>query len=492
MGVIIKESIKSSIFSYIGVIIGYVNVLWLYPYFLAADQIGLFRIIQSSAYLLATFGQFGMGSTLVKFYPKLKLEKGFIGLVLAVASFGYIAILLICLLFQTQITNYFASESYLFIEYFQVALIITYMIVLFQVLEAYCRSILEIGIPTFLRDIVVRILTSVFVLLYGFGLINFHLLTWTFVITFFSVTIVLLSYLIIKKNLVLRLNLAIIDKVNIKEILTFGAFALLGAGGTQIILQIDSIMVSGALGLDETGIYTIAFFIGTVIELPKRAISQLSLSLLSQNFKNKDMKAVKKLYEQTAINQLIIGALLLLGIWSNLSNIYHFVPNGKLYEQGFYVVLFIGLGKLSDMLFGANGEIIVMSKYYKFNVLAVLILAMMTIALNLVLIPEYGIQGAAIASFLAMFLFNLIKYLFVWIKFGLQPFTMKTLMAIGIVTVVYFGQLLIKPLDDPLLDMVMRSLIIATSYLLLIIGLKVSDEVNGLLKNLLERIQNRG
>jgi O-antigen/teichoic acid export membrane protein len=133
------------------------------------------------------------------------------------------------------------------------------------------------------------------------------------------------------------------------------------------------------------------------------------------------MKAVKKLYEQTAINQLIIGALLLLGIWSNLSNIYHFVPNGKLYEQGFYVVLFIGLGKLSDMLFGANGEIIVMSKYYKFNVLAVLILAMMTIALNLVLIPEYGIQGAAIASFLAMFLFNLIKYLFVWIKFGLQP-----------------------------------------------------------------------
>jgi O-antigen/teichoic acid export membrane protein len=145
------------------------------------------------------------------------------------------------------------------------------MIVLFQVLEAYCRSILEIGIPTFLRDIVVRILTSVFVLLYGFGLINFHLLTWTFVITFFSVTIVLLSYLIIKKDLVLRLNLAIIDKVNIKEILTFGAFALLGAGGTQIILQIDSIMVSGALGLDETGIYTIAFFIGTVIELPKRA-----------------------------------------------------------------------------------------------------------------------------------------------------------------------------------------------------------------------------
>jgi len=492
MGVIIKQSIKASVFSYLGVIIGYVNVLWLYPYFLAADQIGLFRIIQSSAYLLATFGQFGMGSTLVKFYPKLKLEKGFIGLIFAIASIGYLSVLLICLLFQEQITNYFASESYLFIEYFQVALIITYMIVLFQVLEAYCRSILEIGIPTFLRDIVIRVLTSVFVLLYGFGLISFDQLTWTFVLTFSSVTIALLSYLILKKDLILRLNLAIIDKVNMKEVLNFGVFALLGAGGTQIILQIDSIMVSGALGLNETGIYTIAFFIGTVIELPKRAISQLSLSLLSQNFKNKDMQAVKKLYKQTSINQLVIGALLLLGIWSNLSNIYHFVPNGKLYEQGFYVVLFIGLGKLSDMFFGANGEIIVMSKYYKFNVLAVLILAMITIGLNLVLIPEYGIQGAAIASFLAMFLFNLIKYLFVWIKLGLQPFTMKTLIAVGIVTVVYFGQLQFKPLEDHLLDLVIRSLLIATSYILLTIGLQVSGEINGLLKNLLERIQNRG
>ena len=489
MGVIIKQSIKASIFSYIGVIIGYINVLWLYPYFLEANQIGLFRIIQSSAYLLATFGQFGMASTLVKYFPQFKREKGFLGLVLSVSTIGYLVLLAFCALFQGQITGYFSEESPLFVEYFQVSLIITYLIILFQILEAYCRSILQIGVPTFLRDIGIRILTTGFIVLYGLGYLNFERLIWSFALTFLVVAFSLLLYIVLIKKIKIVFKFPFMSKSSFKQFINFGAFAVLGAGGTQIILQIDSIMVSGTLGLDETGIYTIAFFIGAVIELPKRAITQLSMSLLSQNFKNNDMEAVKKLYRQTSINQLIIGALLLLGIWSNLDNVYHFVPNGELYKQGFYVVLFIGLGKLSDMLFGANGEIIVMSKYYRFNVLAVLILALLTVVLNIYLIPFYGIKGAALASLFAMLTFNLIKYVFVWVKFGLQPFTHKTAIAALIVLGIYYGQLQIPSASDPLIDLIIRSLLTGMSYLLLMVLFKVSPEINGLLKSMLKSIK---
>lgn len=480
MGIIIKQSIRSSIFSYIGVVIGYINVLWLYPFFLEADQIGLFRIIQSSAYLLATFGQFGMGSTLVKFFPQYKKEKGLLGFAMLASSIGYLVLLGFCLLFKGSITSYFAKESALFVEYFQILLIITFLLIQFQVLEAYCRSILDIAMPTFLRDIGIRIFTTLFVILYAFDYLNFDQLVWSFAATFLLMSLALLVYLATKKKASFSMNFSFLDKTSLRKMLNFGAYALLGAGGTQIILQIDSIMVSGALGLDETGIYTIAFFIGTVIELPKRAIAQLSMSLLSQNFKNNDMAAVKKLYQQTSINQFIIGALLLLGIWSNLESVYHFVPNGALYQQGFYVVLFIGLGKLSDMLFGANGEIIVMSKYYRFNVLSVLILALLTIVLNLYLIPVYGIRGAALASFLAMFSFNLIKYLFVWIKFRIQPFSKKTFLAFLITALVYVGQLQLPSFDLPLVDLIIRSSLIGIIFLGLMIGLKISPEINGL------------
>lgn len=489
MGIIIKQSIKASVFSYIGVVIGYVNVLWLYPYFLQADQIGLFRIIQSSAYLLATFGQFGMGSTLVKFFPQFKQEKGLLGFILLVASMGYVLLLSICLILKEPIRSYFSQESPLFVEHFQIALIITYLIILFQVLEAYCRAKLDISAPTFLRDIGIRLFTTLFILLYGFELITFDLLVWTFALTFLLMAGALLGYLIILKKAIIHFSFSFIDRALLKRIMTFGLFALLGAGGTQIILQIDSIMVSGELGLNETGIYTIAFFIGTVIELPKRAIAQLSMSLLAENFKQNDMSAVKKLYQQTSINQLIIGALLLLGIWSNLDNVYALVPNGELYRAGFFVVLFIGLGKLSDMLFGANGEIIVMSKFYRFNVAAVLFLALATIVLNKALIPLKGIEGAALASFLAMLSFNLVKYVFVWIKFKMQPFNIKTLQTLFITASVYWGQLQLPVLENPLIDLLYRSALISISYLVLIYGFQVSPEVNGLIKDFLKSIQ---
>jgi len=482
LGIVIKQSIRASIFSYIGVVIGYINILWLYPFFLEANEIGLFRIIQSSAYLLATFGQFGMGSTFVKFFPEYKKEKGLLALTLTISSVGYLLLLGACVLLESYIAGYFANESPLFVEYFQIALIITYLIILFQLLEAYCRSVLDIGMPTFLRDIGLRLLTTCFILLYAVDQISFDALVWSFAVSFLFMALSLFIYVLLIKKASLRFDFSFINKKTLRQFLTFGAFALLGAGGTQIILQIDSIMVSGALGLDETGIYTIAFFIGTVIELPKRAISQVSMSLISQNFKNNDMVAVKKLYQQTSINQLIIGALLLLGIWSNLDNVYQFVPNGALYRQGFYVVLFIGLGKLSDMLFGANGEIIVMSKYYRFNVFAVVILAMMTIGLNALLIPSLGIQGAALASFIAMFTFNLLKFLFVWVKLSLQPFSLKSVIAILIIAFVYFCQLQLPIFENPFLDLVIRSSVISLVYLLLMYGFKVSPEVNGLIK----------
>ena len=412
MGVIIRQSIKASIFSFSGAIIGYINVLWLYPYFLKANQIGLLGLIQSSAYLLATFSQVGMNSTFVKFFPELKHKKGFMGAILLIAHFGFIALVILCLVFQSIIISFFTKKSILFIEYFQLALIITYLLVLFQVLEAYCRSILEIGMPTFLRDIGIRTLTTLSIIFYGFQLISFHWLIWSLALIYGLTSLILFLYLKWKKGLQISLNFSFINKEQLQSILNFGFYTLLGAGGTQIILQIDRIMVSGSLGLTDTGIYTIAFFIGTVIELPKRAIAQLSMSLLSQNFKAGDMEAVKKLYAQTSVNQFIIGSLLLLGIWCNLDNVYHFLPNNEIYQKGFYVVLFIGLGKLSDMLFGANGEIIVMSKYYRFNVVAVLSLALLTIVFNQWLILVYGIEGAALASLLTMTLFNLSKYFF--------------------------------------------------------------------------------
>ncbi|WP_420387501.1 lipopolysaccharide biosynthesis protein [Roseivirga sp.] len=480
MGIIIRQSIKSSAIAYLGVLIGYINVLWLYTYFLDTEQVGLFRLIQSSAYLLATFGQFGLAQSFIRFYPEHKSQKGYLPVALIGGTIGFLLLCGFSLLFQKQIAGYFAQESPLFVEFFQLTLLISYLIILYQLLEAYSRSLLNIVVPTILKDVGLRLSTMLLLIIYGVSYISFTTLIHSLLLVYGLAVIGLLVHFASNKQLSISLDFSFLKKGQWKRILNYGLFSLIGAGGTQIILQIDSVMISGSLGLDETGIYTIAFFIGVVIEMPKRAITQLSAPLLARSFNKNDMQAVEKLYKQTSINQMIIGALLLIGIWSNINNIYSFIPNNEAYLGGLSVVLFIGLGKLSDMIFGTNGEIIVMSRYFRFNVIAVAFLAVITVLLNLWLIPQYGIEGAAIASFVAMLSFNLVKYVFVWVKFGIQPFgisTLKMLLIIGIVLLINFW---LPVLNSHLVDLILRSAIISFSLLSLVVILKISEEVNQL------------
>jgi len=61
MGKVAKQSIQTTIFSYLGVVIGYFNVLWLYPYAMDASELGTFRTIQDLGLLFVPFAQLGVG-----------------------------------------------------------------------------------------------------------------------------------------------------------------------------------------------------------------------------------------------------------------------------------------------------------------------------------------------------------------------------------------------------------------------------------------------
>ena len=57
MGIIIRQSAIATFLTYIGVVIGYVNLLILFPKYMTPDEVGLTRIIQDSAMLMVPFGK---------------------------------------------------------------------------------------------------------------------------------------------------------------------------------------------------------------------------------------------------------------------------------------------------------------------------------------------------------------------------------------------------------------------------------------------------
>ncbi|MEQ8810822.1 MAG: oligosaccharide flippase family protein [Imperialibacter sp.] len=486
MGVVIRQSFITTVLTYVGVVIGYVNVLILFPKFLTPEEIGLVRLIPSAAFLLLPLAQLGLAQCTVRYYPAFEKKKngpgellafGFIGV-----TVGYLITLVLYNIFRDPITAYFAKESGLVNDYQWVILAVLLVMSFQAVAEGYSRALLKIVAANFAKEVLVRVGTSITVLLYAVNIITFPVMVYTMIVVYGVSLLYLLGYLAYRKQLSLKFSFSTFERPQLKEMMVYSTYALLGAGGSFIILNIDQIMISGMIGLSWNGIYTTAFYIAVVIEMPRRALTQITTPLISRAFDKHDMVEINKLYKKVSINQMIAGSLLYIGIAANLNSIFALVPNNEAFIQGITVVNIIGLGKLLDMTFSLNGEIIVMSKYFRFNVLSLVILAVLAVMLNQLLIPLYGIDGAAWASAISLLLYNLVKMTFVWVKLGVQPFTFKNLGMVVISALVLLAGLYLPAFSNVFLDIFIRSAMITILFGGSVLVFKISPDVNELVK----------
>jgi O-antigen/teichoic acid export membrane protein len=356
-----------------------------------------------------------------------------------------------------------------------------------SLLEAYSRSLLKTVIPNLLREVVSRLLLSVFVLLYFLDYLTFQQFIITTTLGYLTCLITLVIYLAKQGDLKIGLEFSVTHKLKLPELLRYSLLSFAGTAGLIIIGKVDSIMVSGLLGLTANAVYTTAFYMATVIEVPKRALSQVAMPLIARAFEKKDMKDIQTIYQKTAINQFIIGALMLIGVWANLDNIFQLVPKTEIYEAGKYVVIIVGFGKLVDMIFGPSSEIIVLSKYYGFNIILIILLAGSIVFANNVLIPAYGINGAAVGAALALIFFNLVKFIFIWATLKMQPFSTGTL-KILLITMVAVGINLVLPkVNNVFADIAYRSAILTIVFGTLALFSKASPDGNNLVNKLLLR-----
>jgi O-antigen/teichoic acid export membrane protein len=181
------------------------------------------------------------------------------------------------------------------------------------------------------------------------------------------------------------------------------------------------------------------------------------------------------------LNQLIIGGFLFLGIWANIDNI--LIILGDDYSGAKWVIFFIGLGYLFDMSTGSNGQIIAFSKYYRVNLVFISLLIALVITLMYLLIPIWGISGAAVAIASSLMLNNLMRYIFLFWKYKMQPFNWKFPVVIGFNILVYFVLQLI-PEFPLIIDLFVRGGLIVLLTLVFILFFPVSEDITKILNSL--------
>src|SRR5690606_4630905 len=239
-----------------------------------------------------------------------------------------------------------------------------------------------------------------------------------------------------KNEINLRPDLKFLNPPLVKMLTSVSLFSVISGFTTVVIQYIDKIMIDGMINTALTGIYGITAFFGIIVIMPSRIMYRIGGIIVSEKWKLNDLAGIASIYKKSCINQLLIGLLIFIGIWANIHNVFKLLPEE--YEAGKYVIFFISLGGLIEMSTGLNGVILATSKYYKFDTYFFLALIGLTIGANFYFIPAYGITGAAVASALTTFFFNLFRYLFIWKKFNIQPFGLNNFYILCVGTIILF------------------------------------------------------
>ncbi|MGQ9620071.1 MAG: lipopolysaccharide biosynthesis protein, partial [Bacteroidales bacterium] len=424
MGIVFKQSVKGTIFVYIGLVLGFVTTGILLPRIYTTEEIGLLKIILAYSSLVSTLGTLGINGATLRLFPwfrnQEKKHNGFLALILITGLTGFILTSVLLLVFKPVLLGASIQKSHLVARYFNFIFILVFFQIFFSILDSYYNALYNSVHGTYLKEVFQRILVLLIIGFFYFDFIDFQQFIILYVIVFCIPTIYITFTLVKENQFFLKPDFSFIDRQMALSIISVSLFSILNGFSLLVIQNIDLMMINSMIGLDAAGVYTICFFFGVVISLPARSLYRISNIVAADAWKNNDMKTISNLYSKSCLTMFTLAMLLFLGLWINIENIFRII--GPDYIPGKWVILFIALGSLIDMATGANSSILGTSRYFKVQTWMLIFLVVIIIAANLVLIPLLGITGAAIGSAAALTLLNILRFLFLFNKFRLQPY----------------------------------------------------------------------
>lgn len=474
MGVVFKQSLNNTIVTYIGFGVGAINVLFLYTNFMSDEYYGLVNVVLSAAMVLMPILAFGVPNTLIKFYSSFKDDRAadsFLTLMLLLPLALIIPIAGITFFAHEAIGNFLSKENPIVKNYVWPIFLIGMAMAYFEVFYAWARVRMRSVFGNFMKEVFSRVGVTLLLLFLYLDLISVTIFIPIAVGIYLLRTFIMALYAfdIRRPRLVFGLP------KNTRNIMIYSTLIIMGGSAAIVLLEIDKVMINQFIEIENVAYYSVAGFIAMVIAVPSRSMHQITYPLTAELLNRKDKPALKELYQRSSLTLFIVSGLLFILILLNLNDLYEMLPEA--YRNGFVIFVWLGLAKVYDALLGNNNSILYNSDYYRAILFMGVLLAVLTIVLNLWLIPEYGLDGAAIASFSAFFIYNTVKLLYVKAKFGILPFTHETLqvsaLLIGVGGVFYFLEFPFHPI----LNIALKGTFISVLYVAILYRFRISEDI---------------
>ena len=503
MGVVIKQSIRGTIVNYLGIAVGFVTTFFIITKYLKQEEIGLSRVLIDAAILFASFSQLGTGSSIIRFFPYFKDESGkhhgFFFWTLVVPVFGFLVFLLVAKCLEGTILQTFSKNSELFVTYYRFVFPLSLFMLYRTVFEANANVLMRIVVPKFVNEVGVRIGLLVTYLLYGYWqIIDLDGFVIGICITYFLAALVDFFYLLTLGKISFKPDFNVFTKPLLKDIGFYTLFMLLNAITVNVMPLLNTFFVSAGMGLSFTGIYAIANYIATVVEVPNRSLNAIVQPEISESIKNNDLNRAETLCKSVSLHLMLSSALIFLFIWINLDALFLLLPNGEMYEAGKSVVLILGFAKFFNSTLFVSSSALNYSKYYYWSLVFTIMLTAMAVVLNVLLIPHLGMDGAALSHLLSYLIFYLCLLLVVRVKLDINILSVAQIKVLALVVVLLllnfgwvkavaplFMKLPFSETINVLVDAGLKSVVLMAVTLVVCYFWHISEDVNGLIRKAL-------
>ena len=443
-----RQSIISSVVIYIGFAIGLLNTyLFTRQGLFTDEQYGLYNAFIAIATMMMAFANLAMPSYIYKFFPyyneHLPLKKNdLLTRALVISTIGFILVIIAGIVFKGLVVRKYSEHSPEIITYYNWIFPLGFGFLIYTVLEAYAWQLHKSIFTNYLKEVQWRLFTTILIVLFAVGIIqHYDLFIKLFAFSFPGIALILLLYLVFTKKIHFTFSTSKVTRRFSKSILRLCSFVYAGSLIFTISQVFDSLVISAVLdnAMSKLAVYSLAQNISSLIVAPQRGIVAATIAHLSKAWKDKDLKKIQRIYQRSSINQLIFASGLFLLIWLNFTDAVYSFHLKQSYLNAFYVFLLLGATKIVDMGTGVNSQIIGTSTYWRFEMISGIILLLLMLPLNYFLTRQYDIIGPGLANLISITIYNLIRIIFLWKKFGLFPFSMQSLYTILLATTCFLG-----------------------------------------------------
>ncbi|WP_046745165.1 oligosaccharide flippase family protein [Kordia zhangzhouensis] len=458
-----SQTLKFSIINYIGAAIGIVSTLFIYPN--NKEFLGIIRYIFDGAQILMAFFVFGTSQSLVNYFPRFKNSSNernsFFSTTLFVVVINSMLFSVMFLLLANSLKHLFPAIRTF--DYLGYSIVVGFSFAIMDISKRQASNYKKIAIPTLLERFSVKVFFPlIFLLLLG-DYISVETGKLVYTLCFVILMLVALRYVIKVSRIQFRFRPKEVFNPSFRrEYVQYSLFAFFSILGSLLAFKIDGIMVpnliEGSNAMTANGTYSIGVVLAATLAIPAIGLYTIYSPIITELIAKDDISSLGKKYQEVSKLLFAIGGFLFSCIYLGVEDLFSILPTRENLMDTIPVILILSFNVVIDMTTSFNSHILLYSKYYRFNMIAIAILVLLNITLNIYFIKylDLGIEGAAYATLISMTLYNSVKLVFIYTKYKIQPFTKKHLLLL--ISFVGSASLLyqIPATNSTLLDIVIK------------------------------------